>query len=145
MKVSEICIKEMYCASPNMTLNDVAGIMKRHGVGIVPVCNDNHLLGVITDRDIVVSCVAADANPAQCQVREFMSAHPVSIESDIDIEEAAEIMGREQVRRLPVAENGRLVGMLSLGDLATALPDKPNVVAGTVHRICTPVNAVLPC
>ncbi len=145
MKVRDIGIKEIYCATPTMNLNEIATMMKRHGVGAMPVCDGDKLIGMITDRDIVISCVAAGMNAAACQAKEFMTSNPVTVTPDTDSEEATRVMAREQVRRLPVVEEGCLVGMLSLGDIAMALPGNNSLVAETLRKISTPTQAVPPC
>jgi CBS domain-containing protein len=132
-------MKEPYCASPTMSLTEIASMMKRHGVGAMPVCNEGRLVGMITDRDIVISCVAAGMDASACQAKEFMTSNPVSISPDMDVEEAARIMSKEQVRRLPVLEEGCLVGMLSLGDVAMALQGNDSLVAETLRKISTPM------
>ncbi len=144
MKVKEIAMKETYCASPTMNLTEIASMMKRHGVGAMPVCDAFKVVGMITDRDIVISCVAANMNASACQVKEFMTSNPVTISPDTDVEEAARIMSREQVRRLPVVEEDCLVGMLSLGDVSMALQANDSLLAQTLRKISTPTQAVLP-
>lgn len=143
MKVRDLGLKEVYSIASTASLNEVAALMKRHGIGIVPVCAGDHVVGMITDRDMVVGCVSAGMNPASCQVNEFMTSEPVAVAPDMDVEEAAEIMSREQIRRLPVIKEGKLVGIISLGDVAMALTDD-SLVAETLRRISTPIKAVPP-
>ncbi len=144
MKVRDVAIREVHWVSPGSNLVEAATMMKRHGVGSLPVCEDDKLVGMITDRDIVLSCVASGAVPGSCLVGETMTANPITASPDLNVEEAAALMGREQVRRLPVVEDGRLVGILSLGNIAMALPDYDEVVAGTLRKISSPYHAV-PC
>lgn len=141
MKVKDIAMKETHCAVPDTTINEATSMMKRHGVGVLPVCEDKKVIGMLTDRDIVIGCVAAGMDAKECQVREFMTSEPVAVAPDTDIEEAAEMMGKEQVHRLPVVDGNSLVGMLALGDLAIAL-NNDGVVADTLRRISTPSQAV---
>ncbi len=145
MKVRDIAMKDTYCASPAMSLNEIASMMKRHGVGAMPVCDGDKLVGMITDRDIVISCVAAGMDAVACQAKEFMTSNPITVTPESDLEEAARVMAREQVRRLPVVEEGCLVGMLSLGDIAMALPGNDSLVAETLRKISTPTQAVPSC
>ena len=140
MKVREAGLKDVHCASPMASLSEIATMMKRHNVGVIPICEERKLIGLLTDRDLVVSCMAADMNPGECQAREFMTSAPLSVTLDTDIEEAAWIMGREQIHRLPVIEAGDLVGMISLGDIATALFDDDGLVAETLRKISTPTH-----
>jgi len=140
MKVKDIALKEVHSAAPDTTVSEAAAMMKRHGVGILPVCEDGELLGMLTDRDVVIGCVAAGMDATECRVREFMTSDPVTVGPETDVTEAVSIMGKEQVHRLPVVDNGKLVGLLSLGDLAVALTDS-GVVADTLRRISTPAQA----
>ncbi len=139
MKVADVGLKEVYCTTPMATLNEVASMMKRHGVGSIPVCEGDHLTGMITDRDIVLSCVAAGTNPASCMVNEIMTSEPVGVNPRVELADAAEIMAREQVRRLPVVEEDRLVGMISLADIARAMPDNDKIVADVLRGVSAPV------
>ena len=119
MKVSEVMTTEVESVQMNSTLEEVASIMKMENVGAVPVVDeDDDLVGIITDRDIVVRCVAEGKNPAETNVEEVLSHELETIEPDVDVEEAAQLMAERQIRRLPVCEDGELVGMLSIGDLA---------------------------
>lgn len=143
MKVRDIGVKETYCASPSTSLSEVASMMKKDDIGIVPICEVKKLLGVITDRDIVIRCVAADVNPRDCNAREFMTAPAKTVSSFTELDEAAVIMGREQIRRLPVVEGGNLVGMISLGDIAIALNTNDALVAQTLRKISTAAHALI--
>ncbi|MBI4268022.1 MAG: CBS domain-containing protein [Chloroflexi bacterium] len=142
MKVGDIGIKDLHCANPSMNLSEIAAMMKRHNVGVIPVCDGEKLLGVLTDRDMVISCMAADRSPRECKARDFMTANPITVSPDTELEEAARLMGREQIHRLPVVEGGNLVGMISLGDISMALLDDDSLVANVLRQISTPTHKV---
>jgi len=96
-----------------------ARLLYRHNIGALPVCaEDGRLRGIVTDRDIVLRCVAAENDPAVTPVKEIMSKGVVSVSPNDDARVATRIMAAEQVRRLPVLSDGKVVGMVSLGDLA---------------------------
>lgn len=123
MKVSDLMTTEVETVQMNSTLEEAASIMKVENVGAIPVVDeDDDLVGIITDRDIVVRCVADGKNPADTNVEEVLTHELETIEPDVDIEEAARLMADKQIRRLPVCEEGELVGMLSIGDLAVKMP-----------------------
>ena len=123
MKVCEVMTTEVETVQMNSTLEEAASIMKVENVGAVPVVDeDDDLVGILTDRDIVVRCVADGKNPAETNVEDVLSHELETIEPDADIEEAARLMADKQIRRLPVCEDGDLVGMLSIGDLAVKTP-----------------------
>ena len=121
MKVSEVMTTEVETVQMNSTLEEAASIMKVENVGAIPVVDeDDDLVGIITDRDIVVRCVAEGKDPADTNVEEILSHELETIEPDVDVEEAARLMADKQIRRLPVCEDGELVGMISIGDLAVS-------------------------
>ncbi|BAB06324.1 BH2605 [Halalkalibacterium halodurans C-125] len=105
-----------YC-SPDDNIFEVAVKMERDNVGAVPICEEEQLLGMVTDRDIVIRSVAKK-KPNSTPVKEVMSEHLVTATPDMTVQEAAKLMATKQIRRLPVVENNRLVGICSLGDLA---------------------------
>jgi CBS domain-containing protein len=104
---------------------DVARKMKQEDAGFIPVLeNGGSLIGVITDRDIVIRCIAEGHDPRSETAEHLMSREVTMIAPDDDIEQAAKMMEREEIRRLPVAENGHLVGVLSHGNLVQATKNK---------------------
>jgi len=143
MKIRDLSLKEVYTASPTSTISEISSMMKRHGVGIIPICEGSRVLGVITDRDIVIGCVASGMSLSNCQAREFMTASPICVSPDTDLEETARVMGREQVHRLCITEGDNLVGMFSLGDLASSLKND-SLLAETVRKIYTPTKIGVP-
>ncbi len=119
MKVRELMTPNPTCADPETTVEEIATLMKEEDIGCVPVIDeDGEVAGVITDRDIVLRCVAEGKDPAECRADDVISPQSVTIGPNADTKEAARLMAERQIRRLPVVENGKLVGMLSLGDVA---------------------------
>lgn len=107
------------CVSPQTSLVETAQLMQELNVGALPVCENDKLAGIITDRDIVLRAVAQGREPDHTKVDDAMSLGIVYIYEDQTEEEAAQIMERHQIRRLPVLNrDDRLVGIVSLGDLA---------------------------
>ena len=119
MKLREIMTNPVIRIRPDEPVAVAARTLTQYNIGILPVCGyDGSLCGLVTDRDIVTRCLAAGRSPATTTVRDVMTSRIVSARPDMDAGAAAHLMGREQVRRLPVVENGRLCGMVSLADLA---------------------------
>lgn len=117
----------VYCKKED-TLYEVAAKMKERNVGVIPVCSDNRdLLGVITDRDLVLRGYA-EKKPDTSTVQEVMSDRLHYVSSDTSVQEAANLMAEEQIRRLPIVDNGKLAGIVSLGDLSQE--DKSDRAAG---------------
>ena len=119
MKIREIMTDSVVRIHPEESVAVAARTLARYNIGALPVCGgDGRLCGVVTDRDLVTRCIAAGRQPGATAVRDVMTTQVVSARPDMDIGAAAHLMGRQQIRRLPVVENGRLCGMVSLGDLA---------------------------
>ncbi len=119
MKVRDIMTKPAIHISPTESVEVAARTLTQYNIGVLPVCgNDGKLCGLVTDRDLVIRCMASGRTPAQTTVREVMTSRVLSVQPDMETGVAAHLMGRQQVRRLPVVENGKLCGMVSLGDLA---------------------------
>lgn len=119
MLVKEVMTPHVVSIAPEESAALAARLLARHGLGALPVCSAEGILrGMVTDRDIVVRCVAAGDDPEHTRVAEIMTRRVLAAEPDRSVDEAARLMAREQVRRLPVQEHGRLVGMVSLGDVA---------------------------
>ncbi len=119
MKIKDIMTDKVAYVNPQTPLIEVAQLMQKHDVGAVPVCEGQKVMGVVTDRDIVVRNVAHGKDPHSTPVRDVMTTDVRSISPEMSLNQAAEIMADQQIRRLPVIENDHLVGMVSLGDLAT--------------------------
>lgn len=119
MKVKELMTDNVISIGQEETVSVAARALSRYNIGVLPVKGkDGKVCGIITDRDIVTRCLAADRTPERTTVNEIMTAQVHSVSPDMDASLAAHMMGRQQIRRLPVLENGKLCGMLSLGDLA---------------------------
>jgi CBS domain-containing protein len=119
MKLREIMTREVETITPDASLPDAAQKMKTLDIGALPVCDDNRMIGMITDRDITVRAVAEGQDPAAMCVGDVMSPDLVFCYDDQDVQEAAKLMEEKQIRRLPVMDRSkRLVGIVSLGDIA---------------------------
>lgn len=119
MQVRDLMNPSVVSITPGESAALAARLLSRHNIGSLPVCSeDGCLRGIVTDRDIVTRCVAAEEDPAQTPVRDIMTRNCTSVAPDDDPREATRLMSVRQVRRLPVLEEGKVVGMISLGDLA---------------------------
>lgn len=119
MQVRDLMNSSVVSITPGESAALAARLITRHNIGSLPVCGeDGRLRGIVTDRDIILRCVAAEEDPTQTPVRDIMTRRCTTVSPEDDAREATRLMASEQVRRLPVVENDRVVGMLSLGDLA---------------------------
>jgi CBS domain-containing protein len=124
MYVNQVMTRGAECIQPGATIREAAERMKTLDVGALPVCENDRLIGMLTDRDIVVRCISAGRDPRTEHVRDAMSPEVFYCLEDQDINEAAGIMMEKQVRRLAVLNRQqRLAGILSLGDLALEAGD----------------------
>ena len=123
MKVKDIMHKGIECVAPDTAVSAVAQKMKELDVGAMPIAKDGKLLGMITDRDITIRCVAGNENMSKVKAKDVMTQGVVYCRDTEDVEDAVRLMEGKQIRRLPVLdENMRMVGMVSLGDISHALP-----------------------
>lgn len=119
MKVKNAMSSPVIRIREEESVSVAARTLSHYNIGMLPVCGpDGKLTGVLTDRDIVTRCLAANRLPEATKVRDIMTSQVLSVQPDMELRAAAHMMGRSQVRRLPVLEDGKLCGMLSLGDLA---------------------------
>lgn len=117
MKVKDLMSSNVLYAKPNTPLEQIAQQMKQQDVGSIPICNDNgEAIGIVTDRDIVLRGVSSGNNNVSAQ--DVMSSNLVYASPNMSAHEAANIMAKNQIRRLPVVENNRLVGILAMADIA---------------------------
>lgn len=107
-------------ARPDMTAADAAGLMRQLDVGVIPVAEDGNVIGLVTDRDIVLRVVAKREDPDEVRLADILTKTPVSVSPDAKLSEARDLMAGHKVRRLLVMKSDELVGILSLGDVALA-------------------------
>lgn len=117
MKVMDVMTQNVATVNRNDSVEKAAGLMSEYNVGSLPICENNKVVGVITDRDIALRSVAKREDN-NIKVGDIMTSNPVVANKDMDIHDAARIMSERQIRRLPVIESNNLVGMLSLGDVS---------------------------
>ena len=140
MQIKDVMTKDVVCVQPDETVAVASRLMERHNLGVLAVCNkDGKLKGMLTDRDIVLRCVAADEDPSELKVKQVMTRRVVSVGPEDSLDDAAKRMAAQQVRRLPVEQDGKLAGMVSLADL-TRHPELKMEVAEALSDICDPVR-----
>ena len=124
MKAKDVMTKDPATLGPEATLGEAATLMRQEDCGSIPIVDGGRLVGIVTDRDIVIRAVAAGKDARSTKVSEVMSADPVCISPDTDVDEAADVMADRQIRRLPVVEDGKLAGILVIGQIARREPDE---------------------
>ena len=136
-QVRDIMTTQVQSVTPQTDLITVARHMRDLNVGSLPIVENNRLLGIITDRDIVIRVIAEGRNPQTEQVLQHLTPNPMTIHSEASVNDAADLMAREQIRRLPVVDEGKLVGWLALGDVAVEV-DKDKLSGDTLEQISQP-------
>jgi len=127
MRCSEIMTRDVRVASPEMSLRDVGAMMREGDMGAVPVVDGGKLVGIVTDRDIVVRAVAEGKNPST-PVSEAMTSEIFSVRADDFVFEAIRLMGDKQIRRIPVVtESSELAGIISMADIALEIEDQREI------------------
>ena len=117
MKVEEIMIRDVVESSPEKSINEAAKLMREKAVGCLVITIEGGIKGIITDRDLL-GCIAAGHNPSECKISAHMSRPVAVIKPEEDYLTAADVMRRRRIKRLPVAKFGKLLGIISLSDLA---------------------------
>lgn len=138
MKVKDCMCGEVCCVKPDATVCEVAKLMEKNHIGCVPVCDKNNcIIGVITDRDIILRSIACDKDVKSTNVSEIMTCNVCTCNENDNISEAEKKMSENQIRRIPVVDNNKIIGILTIGDLAHY--DKEigeNQVCNTIENIC---------
>ncbi|AEG91602.1 CBS domain-containing protein [Ramlibacter tataouinensis] len=139
--VAEIMTREVRSMTPQDTLVQAAQVMDELNVGVVPVCEGERLVGMVTDRDIVVRGLARELDPKSCKLADVMSGHVRTVRENDDVDEVLSEMATAQIRRMPVVDaQERLVGIVSLGDIAAKDPEDEVDVAMSLGDISSPAE-----
>lgn len=138
MKVKDCMCGEVCCVKPNTKVYEIAKLMEKNHIGCIPVCNEeNCIVGVITDRDIILRSIACDKDVKNTNASDIMTCNVCTCNENDDISEAENKMAKNQIRRIPVVDNNKVIGILTLGDLAHY--DKEigeEQVCNTIENIC---------
>ena len=138
MKIREVMTQRPVTCSPTDVCGQAATLMKQEDCGSIPVVEDGRLVGIVTDRDIVIRGIAEGSDPKTQRVSTVMSADPVTIRPDDDLADAEKVMADRQIRRLPVVENGKLVGIIVTAQIARAADKRK--VGETIKEISEPTS-----
>ncbi|CAN5559934.1 MAG: CBS domain-containing protein [Pyrinomonadaceae bacterium] len=134
MRCHEIMTSSVKTATRDMTLQEVAALMREGDMGAIPVVEDGKLVGIVTDRDIVVRSIA-EGKDASANIGEAMTSEIFSVKPDDFVFEAIRLMGDKQIRRIPVVDdNGRLAGIIAIADIALEMEDEREI-AETLEEI----------
>jgi CBS domain-containing protein len=141
MKLRDIMTTDVASLKSRDSIETAAQLMKQYDVGSIPVCDQNKIVGIVTDRDITLRSVASGQNSRQMTVSDVMTSNPVVGSPDMDIHEAAKLMSDKQIRRLPVVENNSLVGIVALGDISVE-PSLQDSAGKALQNISQPSGSI---
>ncbi len=139
--VAEVMTRDVRTMTPNDSVVEAAKCMDELNVGVIPVCDGDKLVGMVTDRDIVVRGVAQRGELGSMKLANVMSAHVRCAREDEDVDKVLSDMAQAQIRRMPVVDGGqRLVGIVTLGDIAAKNPEDEADVATSLGDISSPAE-----
>ena len=137
MKVKDCMCNEVAYVNPDCSVEDCAKLMCNNHIGCVPVCdNSKQVVGLVTDRDIVLRTIGCGKDIKNTPVSDIMTCQVCLCTPDVDVSEAEKIMSENQIRRLPVVDNNKIVGILTLGNLTTNKAINTQEVCDTLENIC---------
>lgn len=140
MKVKDCMCNNVNFVKPETTIKDCAKMMCENHIGCTPVCDSNNkLVGIVTDRDILLRAVACEKDTCKTPISEIMTTNIKYCDCNADIKEAEKIMSNEQIRRIPVVDtnnNNKVIGILTLGDLAANNTINTQELCDTIENIC---------
>lgn len=136
-KARDVMTQAVVACPPAATLAEAARLMRDHNIGDVLVMDDDDLVGIITDRDITVQATAGGHDPQHALVQDYMQTDVVTGDANWKLDRVTETMSKHQIRRLPIVEKGRVVGIVSLGDIALRQHDR-SAIAESLHQISEP-------
>jgi CBS domain-containing protein len=139
--VADVMTRDVRTMTPNDSVVDAARCMDELNVGVIPVCEGEKLVGMVTDRDIVVRGVAQEADTTSMRLADVMSTNVRCATEDEDVDEVLDEMARNQIRRMPVVDRkAHLVGIITLGDIAAKTSDEEMDVAQSLGEISEPAS-----
>ncbi len=136
MRVKDCMCHNVIQVTPDTSISEVAKLMDQNKVGCVPVCKDERIIGFVTDRDIIVRGVACNKDCNTTMISDIMNINVVKITPDTELDDAINVMIKNQIRRLPVIQDNKIVGMLTLGDLAHNKEIDSEELGHTLECIC---------
>ena len=139
MKLKDVMTRKVFTSTPGTSVKEVAYQMKDLNVGAIPVIDGSKPVGIITDRDIVLRTVSEDKDPSSAKASDVMSVDLIFGTPEMDVDDASALMSRYRIRRLPVIDNNKLVGIVSLGDLA-ANPRLTDEAGDALQDISQPIG-----
>lgn len=134
MRIKEVVNKNMIVGNVNNSITEVANIMKVHNIGFLPISKDKKIIGVITDRDIVINCISNNVDNNE-KIENYINRNVIYIDWNREIKDALDIMAREKIKRILISDNMKLTGILSLSDIINLDEKKVLETIKTIWRL----------
>lgn len=116
MRIKEVVNKNLIVGNIDNSITEISNIMKKHNIGFLPICDNKKIVGVITDRDIVINCISNNCNTND-KIENYINKNIIYIDCNKEISDALNIMASEKIKRILISDNKKLVGILSLSDI----------------------------
>ena len=137
MKIKECMCLDVCYTNKETTVKEVSKLMNERHIGCIPICDENkNIEGIVTDRDIVLRCIACDKDVNTTPIKDIMTSNVCYCQANSEVSEAMNLMTDLQIRRIPVVENDKIVGMLTIGDIAKDKNIGAKAVSDTIEGIC---------
>jgi CBS domain-containing protein len=133
--VREIMTSQVVAVGPAVSVQEIARMMRDNNIGSVLVVEQNRLMGVISDRQLAISCLAEGRDPSRCTAGDIMTRNPITVSPDTSEGDAIRLIGQHQVRRLPVVEDNTVIGIVSVADLAKDLENCPECITDLASEL----------
>lgn len=134
MRIKEVLKKEIITIDNNTTIYDAANLMKKHNIGFLPVVSNNKILGVITDRDITINCIANNCDCDQ-KIEDYINKNVIKIDYNRELIDALDLMKKNKIKRIMVVDGEKLIGVLSLSDMIEKEEKKVLETIKTIWKI----------
>lgn len=143
MLVEDIMEKEVFTIDSESKISEAARMMSEEIIGYILILEDDNLLGILTERDIISEVVAEERSPSEMKVKEFMSSPVITVDSKASVKEAVEVMTKNVIRRLPVMDEGKLVGILTSTGISSILPSLDSGISQEIKSILASINSIV--
>ena len=143
LKAYEVMTRPLATCAPDTSVTDVAATMRDRDIGDVLIVEEGQLRGIVTDRDLALQALTGQDDPRQTPIHKYMSTQVITGESAWSVEQVAKIMAEHQIRRLPIIQDGQVVGIVSLGDVAQQA-SRQDVIAKSLRAISAPIDIAAP-
>ncbi|MDY6931033.1 MAG: CBS domain-containing protein [Halobacteriota archaeon] len=143
MLVEDIMEKEVFTIGPESKISEAARVMSDELIGYILIIEDDNLLGILTERDIISEVVAEEKSPNEMKVKELMSSPVITVDLKASVKDAVEMMTKNVIRRLPVTNEGKFVGIITSAGISSILPSLDSGISKEIKSILASINSIV--